>query len=393
MPINDRTTARSYAKPNAGNLLSEDVERLREALDSIDTDVAALIVDVLTKAATTSPAFTGTPTAPTAEADTSTSQIATTAFVKGQTSASTPLMNGTGAAGVSARYARADHVHPRDITKAPLDSPAFTDTPTAPTAPVDTNTTQLATTAFVVGQGYVKQTRQVFAGTGLTGGGDLSENRTIAPDFATQAEAEAGTSSAKLMTPQRTAQAITDRYATQAEAEAGTDATRLMTPQRTAQAITAQAPRLKLETAKTANNTSGSLEFTGLPTWVKRITVIVDHLSPALNQKIQVQLGSGSFQATGYTVTSTRAGTIDESSTDGFTFTVAASSHVNIGQLVFTKVTGNTWVGIGINRLSAGEGVLHIAGSVALTGVLDRLRVNVASGNIAAGTVNILYEG
>jgi hypothetical protein len=53
------------------------------------------------------------------------------------------------------------------------------------------------------------QSTTITAGTGLTGGGDLSANRTISPDIASQAEAEAGTASNKLMTPERTAQAIT----------------------------------------------------------------------------------------------------------------------------------------------------------------------------------------
>lgn len=39
---------------------------------------------------------------------------------------------------------------------APLASPTFTDTPAAPTAAADTNTTQIATTAYVIGQGYLK---------------------------------------------------------------------------------------------------------------------------------------------------------------------------------------------------------------------------------------------
>ncbi len=50
--------------------------------------------------------------------------------------------------------------------------------------------------------------RQIATGTGLTGGGSLAADRTIAADIATQAEAEAGTSATKLMTPQRVAQAI-----------------------------------------------------------------------------------------------------------------------------------------------------------------------------------------
>jgi hypothetical protein len=99
-----------------------------------------------------SPTFTGTPAAPTAAADTNTTQLATTAFVLGQASSATPLINGTAAVGTSLRYARGDHVHPTDTTRAALASPTFTGVPAAPTAVADTNTTQLATTAFVAGQ-------------------------------------------------------------------------------------------------------------------------------------------------------------------------------------------------------------------------------------------------
>lgn len=96
-----------------------------------------------------SPALTGTPTAPTAAADTNSTQIATTAFVLGQGSATPPAMDGTAAVGTATRFARADHVHPTDTSRAPLASPAFTGTPIAPTAASGTNTTQIATTAFV----------------------------------------------------------------------------------------------------------------------------------------------------------------------------------------------------------------------------------------------------
>jgi hypothetical protein len=64
----------------------------------------------------------------------------------------TPVMDGTGAVGTGTAYARADHVHPTDTSRAPLASPALTGTPTAPTATTGTNTTQLATTAFVQAQ-------------------------------------------------------------------------------------------------------------------------------------------------------------------------------------------------------------------------------------------------
>jgi hypothetical protein len=62
---------------------------------------------------------------------------------------SLPLMNGTATIGVSTAYARDDHRHPTDTTLAPLNSPSLTGTPIAPTAALGTNTTQIATTAYV----------------------------------------------------------------------------------------------------------------------------------------------------------------------------------------------------------------------------------------------------
>ena len=64
-------------------------------------------------------------------------------------SSTAPKMDGTAAAGTGTTWARADHVHPTDTSRAPLASPALTGTPTAPTADAGTNTTQIATTAFV----------------------------------------------------------------------------------------------------------------------------------------------------------------------------------------------------------------------------------------------------
>lgn len=64
-------------------------------------------------------------------------------------STSTPLMDGTAAVGTELAFARGDHRHPTDTSRAPLASPDFTGTPTAPTATAGTNTTQIATTAFV----------------------------------------------------------------------------------------------------------------------------------------------------------------------------------------------------------------------------------------------------
>jgi microcystin-dependent protein len=110
------------------------------------------------KANLASPSLTGTPSAPTAAVSTNTTQIATTAFVRAEVSA---LVGGATATldtlGEIATALGNDANLSSTLTtsiglKAPIASPTFTGTPAAPTATVGTNTTQLATTAFVAVQ-------------------------------------------------------------------------------------------------------------------------------------------------------------------------------------------------------------------------------------------------
>ena len=100
--------------------------------------------DLDLKAPLASPTFSGTPTLPTGT-------IATT-----QTAADS-----------STKVATTAFVTTADNLKANLASPTFTGIPAAPTAAVDTNTTQLATTAYVIGQGYAKLASPTFTGTPL----------------------------------------------------------------------------------------------------------------------------------------------------------------------------------------------------------------------------------
>ena len=92
--------------------------------DNNGSDVEKTIASLANAAPTASPTFTGTPAAPTAAADTNTTQIATTAYVYNQLASAT-------------------------ASKADLASPTFSGVPAAPTASAGTNSTQIATTAFV----------------------------------------------------------------------------------------------------------------------------------------------------------------------------------------------------------------------------------------------------
>jgi hypothetical protein len=98
----------------------------------------------------------------------------------------TPFVDGTAAVGTGTKWAREDHRHPTDTSrasvtyvdaqdalKAPLASPAFTGTPTVPTAAVGTNTTQAASTAFVLANASSNGRANVIAyGADPTGAAD-----------------------------------------------------------------------------------------------------------------------------------------------------------------------------------------------------------------------------
>jgi hypothetical protein len=118
----------------------------------------------------------------------------------------------------------------------------------------------------------VPTSRTISAGTGLTGGGSLTANRTISANVATQAEAEAGTSSTKLMTPQRTAQAI----AALAGGGGGGD---------------------WVQIGATANTTSGSSwSFTSIPQTYQDLMLVYEGLgstsSFTVNMEVSVDNGS-----------------------------------------------------------------------------------------------------
>lgn len=112
--------------------------QVQEAIDDLFDVVQAALA---TKAALVGPSFTGTPTAPTAAPGTNTAQLATTAFVA---AAVTAILGG-----VDAAYDTLSEIAAALTAKANLASPTFTGVPAGPTAAGGTNSTQLATTAFV----------------------------------------------------------------------------------------------------------------------------------------------------------------------------------------------------------------------------------------------------
>ena len=122
---------------------------------------------VTNSACLTSPVFLGVPLAPTAAPGTNTTQLATTAFVQAALPAVpvTSVFTRTGAVVATS----GDYTVAQVTGAAPLASPIFTGVPAAPTATLGTNTTQLATTAFVQTalSGATSPVTSVFSRTGV----------------------------------------------------------------------------------------------------------------------------------------------------------------------------------------------------------------------------------
>jgi len=152
-----------------------------------------------------------------------------------------------------------------------------------------------------------------------------------------------------------------------------------------------------LATATVQNSTSGtSIDFTGIPLWVKRITVMFSSVSLSSSAHLLVQLGSGSVTTSGYTAVSSRQGGTDSTtnvtSTSGFPIASQGSSASFNGALIINTLTNNVWVASGSIQ-SGSTYTSTTGGTVTLSGTLDRVRIaNTSTDTFDAGTINIMYE-
>lgn len=154
--------------------------------------------------------------------------------------------------------------------------------------------------------------------------------------------------------------------------------------------------------ATAQNSTSGtSIDFTGIPAGIKRITVMFSAVSTNGSSPIQIQLGtSGGVISSGYLGSglSAAASVTASNSTTGFKLN---GGNTGSGEVVNGLVTigllntsNNTWTAFGgVGRSDTGQ-IYFAAGSVALSGTLDRVRVTTVNGTDAfdAGSINIIYE-
>lgn len=183
----------------------------------------------------------------------------------------------------------------------------------------------------------------------------------------------------------------------------GTDATQTLT-NKTIQGAVIQSATIEggsIARAVAQNSTSGTqIVFTGIPSWARRLTVVLDGVSLSGTDNLLLQIGTSSgFETTGYIAGAAMGPALNEFSarTDAFPLSVAfnaLAADAKYGALTLTNHTGNSWALSG-NIYSSGYQVGNFcAGAKALSGVLDRVRITVSGSNtFDGGVVNVLWEG
>jgi hypothetical protein len=160
----------------------------------------------------------------------------------------------------------------------------------------------------------------------------------------------------------------------------------------------AQLQRIVRATA-VASTSGTSIDFTNIPAWVERITVLFSGVSLSASANFLIQLGvSGTPETSGYTSVgnvTTAAGVAQVTSTAGFIIYAATASYLQNGAVRLHNITGNTWVADGVLcNTTAQNYTAFVAGSKALAGVANMVRItSTSTDTFDAGSVNIIYEG
>lgn len=148
--------------------------------------------------------------------------------------------------------------------------------------------------------------------------------------------------------------------------------------------------------AAVATTSGTAIDFTGIPSWAKRITVMFSQVSTSGTSPVQIQLGdSGGIETTGYisNAFSYNSGTAGNSTTglmvdEGY----SGAAQQRSGAYVLNLLAANAWVGSGVLTTTA---VTPSAGTKSTSATLDRIRITTVNGTdtFDGGTINIMYEG
>ena len=151
--------------------------------------------------------------------------------------------------------------------------------------------------------------------------------------------------------------------------------------------------------AAAQNATGTSVDFTGIPSWAKRITVMFNEVSISGTANILIRLGtSGGFEPSGYesqtAIVNTASNTAN--STAGFIIYGNLAAKELSGIMTISNLSGNIWTASGTFSSLGGTNSVAISGGKKQTSsVLDRIQILASNGTdtFDLGSINIMYEG
>jgi hypothetical protein len=145
-------------------------------------------------------------------------------------------------------------------------------------------------------------------------------------------------------------------------------------------------------------STSGTIiDFEGIPSWVKRVTILFDGLSLSGTANPLIQIGdSGGVEITGYVGAGSNFSTGGQavtSYTAGFGINAGVAASSRSGAVRLSNLSGNMWVADGV--VSGTDAVFFVGGVKTLSDTLDRVRITTTNGTdtFDNGSINIMLEG
>jgi hypothetical protein len=145
-------------------------------------------------------------------------------------------------------------------------------------------------------------------------------------------------------------------------------------------------------------STSGtSIDFTGIPSWVKRITVMFSGVSTSGTSDVQIQLGdAGGIETTGYSSAAMVSNAATVSTTGLLMYGSGPIAALNYSGICTIATLGsNSWVSSGtVANDNASYNMWYFGGKKATSDTLTQIRITTVNGTdtFDAGSINILYE-
>jgi len=158
----------------------------------------------------------------------------------------------------------------------------------------------------------------------------------------------------------------------------------------------AQLQRIVRATA-VASTSGTSIDFTALPAWVEKITVMFSGVSTSGTSIPLIQLGTGStsYTTSGYLGSAGTNGTFINPTAGIGLSGVGFAAYTRSGIITITNISANTWVGSGVLGDSSGANMNYMGATISLAAALTAVRITTTNGTdtFDAGSVNLLLEG